>query len=61
MTNSNDVKAEVLKMVQKSLEPGYPVTPKAWRMAYDMVRAQAIADTAIWKQNHITITLRGGY
>jgi hypothetical protein len=61
MTNSTDVKAEVLRMVQKSLEPGYPVTPKAWRMAYDMVRAQAIADTIMWKQCNVTITLRGGH
>lgn len=55
MTNSNDVKAEVLRMVQKSLAPGMPVTPKAWRMAYDMVRAQAQADTSLWKAMNITI------
>ena len=60
MTNSTDVKAEVLRMVRKTMEPGYPVTPKAWRMAYDMVRAQAIADTIMWKQCNITIERTGG-
>lgn len=55
MTNSTDVKSEVLKMARKTLEPGYPVTPKAWRIAYDLVRAIAIADTIMWKQIHITI------
>lgn len=55
---SADVKAAVLTMIRKSSEIGSPVTPRAWKIAYDMVRAQAIADTLIWKHNHITITER---
>jgi len=55
MTNDRHVKAETLRMIRKTLEPGRPVTAKIWKMNYDLVRAQAIADTAIWKQNNISI------
>lgn len=55
MTNDRHIKAEVLRTVRKTLEPGRPVTAKAWKMAYDLVRAQAIADTIMWKQRNITI------
>jgi hypothetical protein len=55
MTNDRHVKAETLRMVRKTLEPGRAITSKVWKMNYDLVRAQAIADTVIWKQLHITI------
>jgi len=58
MTNDRHVKAEVLRMVRKTLAPGLPVTKKVWRLAYDMVRTQAIADTIMMKQNYISIERR---
>lgn len=50
-----DVKAEVVRMIRRTVKPGSPVGPKEFRQAYNLVRAQAIADTIMWKQVHITI------
>jgi hypothetical protein len=55
MTNDRHVQAETLRMVRKTLEPGRAITSKVWKMNYDLVRAQAIADTIMWKQNNISI------
>jgi hypothetical protein len=53
-----DVTKEVLRMVKRIVPPGEQVTPKVWRIAYGIVRAQAVADTTLWKQTNITISRR---
>jgi hypothetical protein len=51
----NDVNAEVLKLIHRTAKPGAQITPKEFKQAYDLTRAQAIADTLMWKQVNITI------
>jgi len=54
MQQKKDVNLEVLKLLrEQSNEKAF--SPKEWRRAYSIVRAKAIADTVMWKQNNITI------
>lgn len=55
MTTTEDVKKEVLAEIKRMVRPGCAVTRRAWKIAYDVVRANAIRDTEIWKQKYITI------
>lgn len=56
----DDVNVEVLKTIRRTAKPGAKITPHEFRMAYDLTRAQAVADTLMWKQVYITIEKREG-
>jgi hypothetical protein len=55
MNNRDDVQAEVLQMIKVILRPGESAKKGDFKIAYDIVRANAIADTIAWKQRWITI------
>ena len=49
------VKQEVMALIKRRVCPGDPVSKKDLKIAYSIVRANAIADTLFWKRLHITI------
>ena len=55
MTTDNQVKKAVLDQIKRMVNPGCAVSPAMFKVAYKIVRTQAIADTLLWKQKFITI------
>lgn len=55
MTIDEGVKKLVLNEIKRMVKPGTPITKRMWKFAYDSVRAQAIVETARWKQKFITV------
>lgn len=55
MTTDNQVKKAVLDQLKRMVRPGCAVSPAMFKVAYKIIRANAIADTLSWKQKYITI------
>lgn len=54
-TSTDGVKQEVAALIKKRVPSGSPVSDKEIRIAYKIVRANAIADTLFIKRQIITI------
>lgn len=52
---NDGVKEQVMALIKRRARPGHPITKKDLRVAYKIIRANAIVDTLFWKRLHITI------
>jgi hypothetical protein len=52
---SDGVKEAVLAEIKRRVPSGTPISSKELKIAYGIVRVNAIADTLLWKRLYMTI------